>query len=49
VVLSGGLAPSLEPWLAAETRSRLVPPAGDALSGALRLAREEAAALSAEA
>ena len=49
LALSGGLAPALEPWLASETRARLVPAAGDALSGALRLAREEAAALSAEA
>jgi glucosamine kinase len=48
VALSGGLAPALESWLTPETRERLVPPAGDALSGALRLAREEAAALAAE-
>jgi glucosamine kinase len=48
VALSGGLAAALEEWLAPGTRARLVPPAGDALSGALRLAQEEAAALAAE-
>lgn len=37
--LMGGLAAGLEPWLAPATRARLVPPAGDALDGALRLAR----------
>lgn len=39
LALVGGLAPALQPWLAAATKSRLVEPAGDALSGALRLAR----------
>ena len=39
VALLGGLAPSMERWLAAETRRRLVPPAGDAVDGALQLAR----------
>jgi glucosamine kinase len=40
--LVGGLAPPVEPWLADATRSRLVAPAGDALSGAVQLARAEA-------
>ncbi len=39
LALLGGLAPSMEQWLSAETRRRLVPPAGDAVDGALRLAR----------
>jgi glucosamine kinase len=42
IALSGGLAGSVESWLAAETKDRLVPAAGDALSGALLLARAEA-------
>jgi glucosamine kinase len=41
VALSGGLAAPLEARLAPDVRKHLVPPAGDALSGALRLAREE--------
>lgn len=49
LALMGGLAPHLEPWLAERTRRHLVPPAGDALSGALRLARGAAAALQPEA
>jgi glucosamine kinase len=40
--LMGGLADKLEPYLSAETRSSLVPAKGDALSGALHLARAEA-------
>lgn len=44
LALMGGLAPPVEPWLAAGTRRHLVPPAGDALDGALRLARAAAAA-----
>jgi len=48
VALVGGLAPSLEPRLARETRRHLVPPEGDALAGALQLARAEAAALDKE-
>jgi glucosamine kinase len=39
--LVGGLAPSVEPWLAQDTRRQLVPPRGDAVTGALQLAREE--------
>jgi glucosamine kinase len=42
LALTGGLAASLEPWLSDETRRCLVPPAGDALEGALRLARAAA-------
>lgn len=37
--LVGGCAPFVQPWLAAATRSRLVEPMGDALEGALHLAR----------
>jgi glucosamine kinase len=48
VALVGGLAPSLEPRLADETRRHLVPAEGDALAGALQLARAEAAALDKE-
>jgi glucosamine kinase len=39
LALLGGLAPSIEKWLAADTRRRLVPPIGDAVDGALQLAR----------
>jgi glucosamine kinase len=39
LALMGGLAAGIEPWLARATRAHLVPPAGDALDGALRLAR----------
>jgi len=35
----------MEPWLSPQTRERLVTPEGDALSGALQLARLEAEAL----
>jgi glucosamine kinase len=38
LALVGGLAGAMEPWLADATRHDLVPPAGDALDGALRLA-----------
>ena len=41
LALAGGLAPSIEPWLAPATRKLLVPAEGDALSGALNLARQE--------
>lgn len=44
--LSGGLAPALEAWLSPETKRALVQPAGDALSGALLLARAEMEAAS---
>jgi glucosamine kinase len=39
LALVGGLARAFEPWLGEDTRARLVPPAGDALDGALRIAR----------
>ena len=46
LALAGGLASKLEPWLASATRSWLVPPIGDAVDGAFRLARAEADVLS---
>lgn len=39
LALLGGLAPAMEEWLSVETRRCLVPPAGDAVDGALQLAR----------
>src|SRR5262249_37776410 len=45
LALMGGLAEPLAPLLSDRTRGVLVPPVGDALSGALRLAQEEAAQL----
>lgn len=44
IALVGGLARKIEPWLAPETRRHLVPPAGDALEGAIGLARTAAEA-----
>ena len=38
IALTGGLAPAIEPYLAPETCRHLVPPQGDALTGALRIA-----------
>jgi glucosamine kinase len=40
LALMGGLAAGIEPWLARSTRTRLVRPSGDALDGALQLARD---------
>ena len=40
--LMGGLSDKIEPYLSDETRDHFVPPVGDALSGALALARAEA-------
>ena len=40
--LMGGLSDKVQPYLSDETRDHFVPPAGDALSGALELARAEA-------
>jgi N-acetylglucosamine kinase-like BadF-type ATPase len=37
--LTGSLATAIEPWLEDATRRRLVVPVGDAVDGALRLAR----------
>jgi glucosamine kinase len=45
LALAGGLAAGMEPWLAPATRALLAMPQGDALSGALQLARMEAEAL----
>jgi glucosamine kinase len=45
LALVGGFGPSLKPWLAADTLAHLVEPEGDALDGALRLARSAAASL----
>jgi glucosamine kinase len=39
VALLGGLAPPMQRWLAADVQRRLVPPEGDAVDGALYLAR----------
>jgi glucosamine kinase len=39
LALMGGLAAAIAPWLGEEARARLVPPAGDALEGALQIAR----------
>jgi glucosamine kinase len=44
IALVGGLAPHLAPRLGRETRRHLVAPEGDAVAGALQLARAEAAA-----
>jgi glucosamine kinase len=44
IALAGGLTPHIESWLAPQTRQHLVAPEGDALAGALLLARAEAAA-----
>jgi glucosamine kinase len=41
LALTGGLASSLAPWLSRATRRQLVPAAGDALAGALRLAHAQ--------
>jgi len=43
--LAGGLAGPIEPWLAETTRRHLVAPRGDALAGALQLARDAAESL----
>ncbi len=42
ISLSGGLAASVEPWLSGGARRLLVPPAADALTGAVGLARAAA-------
>jgi len=41
LALAGGIAASIEPWLTAATRQHLVEAEGDALSGALKMARTE--------
>jgi glucosamine kinase len=45
LALVGGFASALQPWLAVETKSRLIEPAGDAVDGALTLARSTAESL----
>jgi glucosamine kinase len=40
IALLGGLASSIEPWLAPDVQRRLVPIEGDAVDGALHLARQ---------
>jgi glucosamine kinase len=40
--LLGGLATSMQPWLAPDVQRRLVPVEGDAVDGALHLARRAA-------
>jgi glucosamine kinase len=42
IALLGGLASSIEPWLAPDVQRRLVPVEGDAVDGALYLARRAA-------
>jgi glucosamine kinase len=42
VALLGGLASSIQPWLAPDVQRRLVPVEGDAVDGALHLARRTA-------
>ena len=42
ISLMGGLASHIEPWLAPGTKTHLVPPEGDALDGALRMAKAAA-------
>ena len=43
IALLGGLAERIAPWLADDVRERLVPSEGDAIDGALALARRLAA------
>ena len=42
IALLGGLAPVMESWLARDVRDCLVAPEGDAVDGALRVARDKA-------
>jgi glucosamine kinase len=42
IALLGGLATSMQPWLAPDVQRRLVPTEGDAIDGALHLARQTA-------
>jgi glucosamine kinase len=42
IALAGGLASSMEPWLAPDVRRRLSPVEGDAVTGGLLLARRQA-------
>jgi glucosamine kinase len=45
LALVGGCAPFLQPWLGQQAKAHLVEPAGDALAGALQLARSTAQSL----
>jgi glucosamine kinase len=45
LALVGGFAAALQPWLTQQTTSRLIAPAGDAVQGALTLARAAAQSL----
>ena len=45
LALVGGFAAALQPWLAEQTKSRLAAPVGDAVQGALTLARATADSL----
>lgn len=47
LALVGGLAPIIVDWISSATRNHLVPPEGDALDGAIRLARFAADSLAA--
>jgi glucosamine kinase len=47
LALMGGLAPIMVDWISPATRERLVRPEGDALDGAIRLARSAAGAMAA--
>jgi glucosamine kinase len=38
VAMIGGIFPPLYPWLAPETRARLIKPMGDAMDGAILMA-----------
>jgi glucosamine kinase len=42
IALLGGLASPMQPWLAPDVQRRLVPIEGDAVDGALNLARQAA-------
>lgn len=47
LALVGGLAPHISQWISRNTQTHLVPPAGDALDGAVRLARAAAKSVAA--
>jgi glucosamine kinase len=47
IALVGGLADPMRSWISDATRARLTPPAGDALDGALQLARATAESVAA--
>jgi glucosamine kinase len=45
LALVGGLAPAMRDWISPATHAHLVPPTGDALDGALQVARSAANAV----